>query len=497
MDSVVEKIAREVMLKLKSESADRGSSYIPSGAKSPVTYTSRQNGNVAVLLTTNFKVIDQVLDQVDVLLPSNGKLIVSSYIYNNYGQSSIGGNVNLIHSGNVTPIRALEDVGHLIIPALSLNTLGKAANLISDTYATQVLSHALCEGIKVTVTDESIIDASRYFTAGIAKKIASFRRDLEEMGVAFRRDTAMNISPSHKCADCAAGNCASCTTCSSSVATSSPIKKAAVNSPSCDSSSEDCTLSYGSCVTSCASKVQDVIKAGAERIEKGLDAPIPSEKLARYIDHTLLKPNVTKAEIAKLCDEARQYHFASVCVNPANVALSASLLEGSDVAVCTVIGFPLGATSTFAKVMETRDAIANGATEIDMVINVGALKSKDYELVKNDIARVAEATGGNILKVIIETSLLNDEEKVKACELAKLAGADFVKTSTGFGSGGATLEDVCLMRATVGPNMGVKASGGVRDAETAQRMIAIGATRIGASASIAIVKGKSDGGKGY
>jgi deoxyribose-phosphate aldolase len=147
--------------------------------------------------------------------------------------------------------------------------------------------------------------------------------------------------------------------------------------------------------------------------------------------------------------------------------------------------------------METRDAVANGATEIDMVINVGALKSKDYELVKNDIARVVEAANGNTVKVILETALLTDEEKVKACELSKLAGADFVKTSTGFSSGGATLEDVCLMRQTVGPNMGVKASGGIRDNETAQRMIQMGATRIGASASVAIVRNQSDGGKGY
>ncbi|NCB38622.1 MAG: deoxyribose-phosphate aldolase [Erysipelotrichia bacterium] len=265
--------------------------------------------------------------------------------------------------------------------------------------------------------------------------------------------------------------------------------------PLCEA--DNCSKTYGSCSTFCAEKVKEVIKAGADRVEKGLEAPIPGNELAHYIDHTLLKPNATREEVIKLCEEAREYKFASVCVNPSNVALSAKLLEGSPVKVCTVIGFPLGATSSFAKAMETRDAVANGATEIDMVINVGALKSKDYELVKNDIARVVESAGGNTVKVILETSLLNDEEKVKACELSKLAGADFVKTSTGFSSGGATLEDICLMRQTVGPNMGVKASGGIRDTETAIRMIQVGATRIGASASVGIVKGDKSAGKGY
>jgi deoxyribose-phosphate aldolase len=273
-----------------------------------------------------------------------------------------------------------------------------------------------------------------------------------------------------------------------------PAPKSSSTTPDC---AEDCTKSYGSCVTYCQNKVKEVIEAGANRIDKGLDAPLPGKELARYIDHTLLKPNATRDQIVKLCQEAKENGFASVCVNPANVALSAQLLRGSSVKVCTVIGFPLGATSTFVKAMETRDAVANGATEIDMVINVGALKSKDYELVKNDIGRVVEAANGNTVKVILETALLNDEEKAKACELSKLAGADFVKTSTGFSSGGATLEDVCLMRQVVGPDMGVKASGGIRDTETARQMIQMGATRIGASASVAIVREEKDAGKGY
>jgi deoxyribose-phosphate aldolase len=209
------------------------------------------------------------------------------------------------------------------------------------------------------------------------------------------------------------------------------------------------------------------------------------------IDHTLLKPDATQDQIAQLCYEARKYEFASVCVNPANVDLCSQLLKGSRVLVCTVVGFPLGATSTETKVFETQQAIREGATEVDMVINVGALKSRDYELVERDIAAVARAchTANAVLKVIIEAALLTDEEKVAACQLAKVAGADFVKTSTGFGPGGATVEDVGLMRRVVGPAMGVKAAGGIRTYEDARRMVAAGASRIGASASIKIIQG--------
>lgn len=216
---------------------------------------------------------------------------------------------------------------------------------------------------------------------------------------------------------------------------------------------------------------------------------LTAKELARFIDHTLLKPEATPSQIKKLCEEAKKYSFASVCVNPTNVALAAKLLDGSVVKVCTVIGFPLGANTSFVKAAETRDAVANGATEIDMVINVGALKAKNYDQVESDIRAVVEAAGGNLVKVIIETCLLTDDEKVKACELSKKAGADFVKTSTGFNKSGATPEDIALMRKTVGAKMGVKASGGVRDTEAALAMIKNGATRIGASASIAILEG--------
>lgn len=240
-----------------------------------------------------------------------------------------------------------------------------------------------------------------------------------------------------------------------------------------------------------------VIEAcGASRVsvckptKKGTDA-------ARYVDHTLLKPNATQDEIAKLCEEAKSFCFASVCVNPSYVALSAQYLRGSGVKVCTVVGFPLGSTTPTVKAIEARDAIANGADEIDMVINIGALKSGNDVVVFDDIKAVREATRGKVLKVILETSLLSNEEKIRACVLAKKAGVDFVKTSTGFGGGGATVEDIKLMRETVGPLMGVKASGGIRDAKAASEMIAAGATRLGTSASVAIVTDAKADGKGY
>ncbi|MDD6771657.1 MAG: deoxyribose-phosphate aldolase [Inconstantimicrobium porci] len=213
------------------------------------------------------------------------------------------------------------------------------------------------------------------------------------------------------------------------------------------------------------------------------------QQLAGMIDHTILKANASEAEVRKVCEEALEYGFASVCINPANISLASELLKGSKVKVCTVIGFPLGANTSAVKAFETDDAIKNGAQEVDMVINIGKLKDKDYEYVKNDIKAVVDAAKGRALsKVIIETCLLTDEEKVKACELAKEAGADYVKTSTGFSTGGATPEDIKLMRETVGPEMGVKASGGVRTYEDAMAVLENGATRIGASASIAIVE---------
>ena len=231
-----------------------------------------------------------------------------------------------------------------------------------------------------------------------------------------------------------------------------------------------------------------IVPAGP-RAQKRQATKGEDRSLASYIDHTQLKPTASQTQIKKLCAEALRYKFASVCINPVHVSLAVSLLKGSEVKVCTVIGFPLGATSTLAKVMEARDAVAAGADELDMVLNVGNLLEADYARVYADIKAVRDAVPAQVLKVILETGYLSKEQIVRGCILSKMAGADFVKTSTGFGPGGATVEDIKLMRSVVGEGFGVKASGGVRDYATATAVIKAGANRIGASAGIAIIEG--------
>lgn len=249
----------------------------------------------------------------------------------------------------------------------------------------------------------------------------------------------------------------------------------------------------GITVQTCFDERGQVVDAGAERLTTSLGFVPKDPSMAQFIDHTMLKPQTTPDQIATLCEEARQYHFASVCVNPVNVRQCADLLRGSDVKVCSVIGFPLGATMTEVKVFETIKALEAGAQEIDMVINIGALKARKLDLVAKDIREIVTAVHdrGGLLKVIIETALLTDEEKVIACLLAKEAGADFVKTSTGFSTHGATIEDVALMRRVVGPMIGVKAAGGIRSREDAETMVSVGATRLGASAGVKIMKGET------
>jgi len=244
------------------------------------------------------------------------------------------------------------------------------------------------------------------------------------------------------------------------------------------------------CPSFCATDVQRIVDAGASRIGVVLGEGGTAHDWASLIDHTLLKPEASESDIRKLCDEAAQFGFASVCVNPSWVKKAAEFLRGTTVPVCTVIGFPLGATLSDVKAFEARRAIFNGAREVDMVINIGALKSGDDCTVEADIRAVAEAAheNGVLCKVIIETALLTDEEKVRACLASKNAGADFVKTSTGFAKGGATVEDVRLMRRVVGSNLGVKASGGVKGIEDARAMFEAGATRIGASVGVKIAQ---------
>jgi len=243
--------------------------------------------------------------------------------------------------------------------------------------------------------------------------------------------------------------------------------------------------------------VDNIVNSGADRIAAGFGIGdiLANKSIARKIDHTLLKPDATTDDITALCEEAKKFQFASVCINPGYVSLCSELLKGSGVKVCTVIGFPLGATTTETKRYEAEQAIKNGAEEIDMVINVGQLKQGNYDYVFNDVNQVVLAAKkkGDICKVILETALLTDEEKIKACIICKHAGADFVKTSTGFSKGGATVGDIALMKYVVGSSVGVKASGGIRSREDANAMIASGADRIGASASVKIVLGEKSG----
>ena len=245
--------------------------------------------------------------------------------------------------------------------------------------------------------------------------------------------------------------------------------------------------------------VNNIVNVGADRIAAGMGVgdEIKNKNVASMIDHTLLKPEATPSDIKKLCGEAREYHFASVCINPVYVSLSSKLLRGSGVKVCTVIGFPLGANTTEVKQFEAEQAIDNGAEEVDMVINIGHLKEGNYDYVENDVQQVVQTAHRKnaLVKVIIEAALLTDKEKVIACLICKKAGADFVKTSTGFSKGGATVGDVALMKYVVGSKIGVKAAGGIRSKEDAEAMIASGADRIGASASVKIISGETVSGQ--
>jgi len=379
----------------------------------------------------------------------------------------------------------LKEVNVVIIPVLTMSDAFKISSLIGDTFISKIVLQALYTGKKVVCAPDGIflslsMSSSETLSSNsrLNSRLIERLDQLRGLGVElvplknFKNHLSelftSSIKPSEKtvlmCSWAKGGECGGC----------------------------------GLCVEGIPANVDAIVEAGASRVgaSPGISGDI-KVNLASLIDHTLLKPDATKNEIIKLCEEARKYKFASVCINPTYVALARDLLSGSPVKVCTVVGFPLGADTSVTKAMETRDCVANGADEIDMVINVGALKAGDYDLVRHDIKSVVDAAGGRIVKVILETALLNREEKIKACELSKEAGADFVKTSTGFGPGGATVEDIALMREVVGKYMGVKASGGIRDYDKTMEMVKAGATRIGASASVAIVECKKSKGDGY
>lgn len=424
---------------------------------------------------------------------------------------------------NVDPHKMSLWADVLVIPVLTLNGLSKIVSLMPDSVHINIVIGALEKGIPVIVSRDSIF-CSCYPeplpNSALFRKVENMISELKSLGITVSTGKRLaedvlrvcdmvgykiTYSSAGKVLDDGSKIKVTTTSAGKIIDTSEVIvtqssagkvfagkisKFEGILEDICPAfqSGAECS-SCGKCVERKKMSTEAVVQAGADRIG-AYDVKEIKKEIARLIDHTLLKANATQEEIVKLCDEAKKYGFASVCVNPAYVSLCKQLLKDSNVKVCTVIGFPLGATTPTVKAIEAKEAIANGADEVDMVINIGALKSGNYQLVLDDIKAVREATRGKILKVIIETAYLTKEEKIKACELAKEAGADFVKTSTGFGPSGATAEDVALMRFVVGPRIGVKASGGIRSFEDAVKMIQAGATRIGASASVAIVRGE-------
>lgn len=348
----------------------------------------------------------------------------------------------------------------VVVLNTSVNFIAKIAALIADTPATIVVFNALKAQRPVVMVSDALVGAG--FNPAVTSKIRKVVDEVAGYGVQMATGESLH--------------------------TAMPPSLAMAPRPTKDTDCNSCAWA-GHCATLCSDRVAAVTNIGAVRVGSTLGMATPGTPLGRMIDHTLLKPDATESDVRKLCEEARKDSFASVCVNPSWVRLSKKLLAGSRVMVCTVVGFPLGATSSESKGAETHQAVMDGADEIDMVINVGALKSKDDAKVLEDIKAVVRTAQGRTVKVILEVGLLNDEEKRRGCVLSVEAGADFVKTSTGFGPGGATVADITLMREVVGPGVGVKASGGVRDYETAMKMINAGANRIGASASVSIVKG--------
>jgi deoxyribose-phosphate aldolase len=375
------------------------------------------------------------------------------------------------YTGDCSVASRNAEVVVILLPDIA--TISRLANLVCDRFDIEGALSALEAGKQVWG-----LNALPEVSARLSEKVSKFIKEIEGYGIMVCKPDGIAPATSRV------------STLAQPAGQPAPTECSKENVGDC--------AGCGLCSQFITDQVKAVVNHGADRVSAAPGIKPLERDIAKMIDHTLLKPDATREQVIKLCEEAREHVFASVCINPGFVSLAAECLKGSPVKTCTVIGFPLGATTSMVKAMETRDAIAAGADEIDMVINVGALKAGDYDLVRRDIEAVVNAAQGRIVKVIIEAALLTDDEKVKACQLAKQAGADFVKTSTGFGPGGATAHDVALMRQTVGKYMGVKASGGIRDFATAQEMIKAGATRIGASASVAIVKGeKAKEGKGY
>lgn len=471
-DELVKRITQEVMQKLNQNSTSH-----PVKNNNPTLKTEiRQNktmtsyDSVIFLLCGGDMEIQEVFRQMELISPRFSKVYVvmtrsATQIVGipEARRASQGGTIITEYTSEYLK-EILFNVDSIYIPIFSLNTAAKVAALNADTLGTITIVFGLMYGKTVIAAKDSIFCCQvepDTMPKLMLQRINGLISQLEGMGIKMVSINQLE---------------------GSSPLPQAPLKPSAPYTTG--SAGKDVFING-----ECNDAIKTLVNGGVSRIATTPGIAGFDKDLAQYIDHTVLKADATEEEIRKLCEEAATYGFASVCVNPTNVALAYEFLRDSPVKVCTVIGFPLGATTPTVKAIETRDAIANGAEEVDMVINVGALKSGNDKVVKEDIESVVSAAKGKaIVKVILETALLTKDQIVKGSLLAKLSGADFVKTSTGFSTAGALAEDIELMRSTIGPEMGLKAAGGIRTREAAEKMIKAGATRIGASASIVIVK---------
>lgn len=485
---LIERITREVVARLEGSA--------------PAASTG---GSLLAVLTCGCAGVDEAIRQLEAARPRFGSLTV---LLSKCAEGKAGEEIarrvrpdrTVRESDGIKASDLLSGVGAVVYPICTMTTAAKIGMLITDSIISSVAVGALVRRIPLVVATNSMLASltrGDYVPPGFQSVGAEHIERMQRVGA-----KACDI---REVASILAGASPSPEVTRTSQVYASPLPASSATIACAPTGVEQFVLSALAddpacqpCIAKVHSAIEQCIAAGACRVgTAGVTEKAHAEGLAGMIDHTLLKANALPSEIEKLCAEAREYSFKSVCVNPSHVALCKRLLQGSGVLVCTVVGFPLGATTTATKAAETRDAIADGADEIDMVINIGALKAGEYEKVKHDMEAVVEAARGRTVKVILETHLLTDEEKVAACQLAVAAGIDFVKTSTGMFGGGATVEDIALMRKIVGPSLGVKASGGVRTKEDAEKMVAAGANRIGASASIAIATGKKTETKGY
>lgn len=491
----VERIVREVVRRLEAGDAP------PPASGTAASAPAATGRRYVVLVTGSPTGLDEAVRQIETIAAAGAiDLVVAACAADAIGPE-IARRVRAVRViregwGPADPAALVGGAAALVVPLPTTTLAGKAAWLVQDTLAPALVGAALLRNVPVHLASDSLLAGEHAPPAfglvgrDLVERLGrlgirvSSLRDLAGAVLEGRGDAATTTGPATVSAS-AGAICAPHAT-----VACADIEGAVLAELGDDPETLKCAAKV-------SQALEHAMRAGACRVGCVPTEAAKHAEIASYIDHTLLKPETTPDEIKRLCEEAKRYCFASVCVNTGYVALCRRLLRGSGVKVCCVVGFPLGACTTAAKANETRDAIADGADEIDMVVNIGWLKAGEHAKVKADIEAVVEAAKGRIVKVILETHLLTNDEKVVACRLAKEAGAHFVKTSTGFSGGGATVEDVALMRRTVGPLMGVKASGGVRDIETAKKMLAAGANRLGTSSGIAIVTGKKSEKKSY